>query len=675
MEDAEKLPILDSAFSSLDEFVLLEHAGKENLSDIFTQADFIITDLPHLFLAAENPIFRGLDKKESLLLINIRYQPQISFHFNFIPIKMKQPEVMIKNIQREMNLSFEDNALASSSGVYNTERKRWEEELFEISERNKIIVENAAVGIALISPPPQNRIIQANRMFSRLLAYKEDEIQGVYIDSLTHPEDTEIDKEIHNGLMDDGKKVFYFEKRVINKKGNIIWITGSAALIADTSGRPLYEILVIEDITDEKKREDERKELIAKLESAIEKEKISLKSAEETNVKLQFSNLQLRKTQNELKEALDKAEEAGRLKTEFLAIMSHELRTPLASLLGFSQLLCEDPDLAPKQKEFANYAYKSGQRLLNLLNSLIDISLLEAGKSAISCTEFDIEKLVEDLFILYKDKLAQKKLLFSHDLHQIQNIKSDPSRIRLILLNLIGNAIKFTEKGSVRLELESRPGGYLFSVSDTGIGVSPEKKKIIFEAFRQSEDPSRRRYEGAGLGLSVCKKLVETLDGEIWVEEAPEGGSLFRFYIPEALITEEAIPAPHITPAQSKQKTRILFAEDDNVNYLFFEEIMNTHSEEYEYKGFCNGQDLFDEYKSNPPYDVILLDIEMPVMNGIKCLEEIRKINQNIPVIAITAFAMSSDREKYISLGFTDYLSKPLKIKTFFDLIRKSVSS
>ena len=238
------------------------------------------------------------------------------------------------------------------------------------------------------------------------------------------------------------------------------------------------------------------------------------------------------KMSKELKESYCKLEEANGLKDEFLSIMSHELRTPLHAMLGFSQLMAMDNNLEEKHRKYVNIIYSSGEKLLKVLSDLIELSIMEAGGRKCDYSTFRIDSIIKDTFILLKDQFEQKNVEFIKNIYIDDVIYSDPIKLRQVLLNIVGNAIKFTESGKVEIKIVIEKECFLFEVSDTGIGIAEENLDIIFEKFRQEESGKTRKFGGAGLGLALSKKLVESLKGKIWVKSKKGFGSSFFFSIP-----------------------------------------------------------------------------------------------------------------------------------------------
>ena len=256
-------------------------------------------------------------------------------------------------------------------------------------------------------------------------------------------------------------------------------------------------------------------------------EKVQRKSIE---VEMAYARLQ--KTNWELEEALQTAEDANKAKVNFLAMMSHELRTPITGMMGFSEILVNDETLAANQKEYAHIIYGCGNRLLKVVSDLLEMSTMEAGKYEIKFQNLSLKELLEDIHILYANNFEKKRIEFSVNLNGIDGIVSDEIKLRHILLNLIGNAVKFTEEGNVSICVREEKGYYVFAIKDTGIGIPEHLRTSIFDMFMQAENVECRKYEGIGLGLTICKRLVEALGGIIWIDGDPDEGSTFLFKIP-----------------------------------------------------------------------------------------------------------------------------------------------
>lgn len=386
-----------------------------------------------------------------------------------------------------------------------------------------------------------------------------------------------------------------------------------------------------------------------------------------------------KKFENALKKAKELAIESDRLKTSFLATISHELRTPLNSIIGYSEIIDETLD---KQQiiDFAKTIYKNGNHLLTLIEDMLDISSMESGDIEIEKTHFNLRTFLSKIHQMLKGELQHQKkehleITMSYDFKTIdQDIFTDQQRLEKIFQNLINNAIKFTQQGKVEIGFSPPQDNRItFFVKDSGIGIPKEKHEMIFERFRQVEDSNTRKYSGTGLGLYVCKLIVERLDGKIWVTSEPGVGSVFYFSLPCFLHAQSLQVKEKVEPAIAESKelsgTTILVAEDESSNFFLVKSILTrAGAEVFQVE---NGRELLDYIEHQPAPDAILLDIKMPVMDGETALKKIRSTHENLLVIALTAYAMKGDREKYLRAGCDDYISKPVKKEKLLEVLLK----
>jgi PAS domain S-box-containing protein len=395
-----------------------------------------------------------------------------------------------------------------------------------------------------------------------------------------------------------------------------------------------------------------------------------------------FMDITVRKrTEEELRSTKDAAETASLAKSEFLANMSHEIRTPLNGILGMLQLL-QTTNQDDEQREYVLTAIRSSKRLASLLSDILDLSRIEAGKMSLREERFETKSLkdaVLDLFSIAAKEMGLE-LGFELNEHLPRVIMGDETRVRQILLNLVGNAIKFTLNGFVRVAAIPLPGGthevmrVLFTVSDSGIGIDDEQLSHIFEPFVQGESSYVRRYQGAGLGLSIVARLVKVLGGDIAVESEAETGTTFYLSIPFKLPPLHAAkPVPKAPAIESGAGLRILFAEDDSVTHLTIKRLLEKSG--HSVTVAVDGADAL-RILEQEQFDLILMDIQMPVMDGVEATREIRFKDRfatvrDIPIIAVTAYAMEGDRDKFLGIGMNDYISKPVDIEALKAVIAK----
>lgn len=375
---------------------------------------------------------------------------------------------------------------------------------------------------------------------------------------------------------------------------------------------------------------------------------------------------------SDLTKAKEQAEAYNQAKSEFLANMSHEIRTPLNGILGMLQLL-EVTSPTDEQKEFILAAIKSSRRLTKLLADILDISRIEAGKMQLVDAEFEIAALpgaIEELFNMeIREKGLNLEFNFAAELPPV--LVGDEARLRQILFNLVGNAIKFTEKGSVRVEAILAPSPIhdhsrvQFSVSDTGIGISKAKLQHVFEPFYQAENSYTRSYQGAGLGLSIVKRLVDIQSGDLSVTSEEGKGTTFTFTLAYKIAEKHSSDVPPANEERldaTPKHMRILLTEDEDVNLQACKWLLERFGHTV-----CtarNGQEAIQQL-SEQDFDLILMDIQMPIMNGIEATKAIRTSSSlgpktNVPIVAMTAYTMTGDKEKFLAAGMNDYISKPV---------------
>lgn len=382
----------------------------------------------------------------------------------------------------------------------------------------------------------------------------------------------------------------------------------------------------------------------------------------------------LQEVSRNLKRARDEAERANQAKSDFLATMSHEVRTPLNGILGMATLLIST-NMTLEQRRYAESLCSAGNVLLTLVNDILDFSKLEAGKLELAITEFDLAGLVNGVVEVLLPEARHKGVAISARVAPefSRAVTGDPDRVRQVLMNLVGNAVKFTQQGSVSIEVTSEPGeGQLaivqFKVVDTGIGISDEDRATIFERFTQADSASTHNFGGTGLGLAICRQLVEAMDGEIGVESAHGEGSTFQFSIPLGMGEDRAPVEPKAAKPTERHITdrlRILLAEDNAVNQMYIATLLRKVGHEVEIAE--DGVAALELLKSAGPrdFDVVLMDVHMPRMDGVEATRVIRALTDvrgEIPIVALTANAMKGDRETYLAAGMNGYVSKPIDV-------------
>ncbi|MEI6137832.1 MAG: ATP-binding protein [Mariniphaga sp.] len=430
-------------------------------------------------------------------------------------------------------------------------------------------------------------------------------------------------------LKENRDKVYDLEIRVVSKEGALVWIHHISSPIFNENGKYLGRRISNRDIT-------EKKKMIT-----------------------------------DLIKAKERAEESDRLMSSFLANMSHEIRTPMTGILGFTELL-KEPNLSVKeQMEFIRIIEISGTRMLNIINDIMSISKVESGQMEVYLSETNINTQIDYLYTFFKPEAEKKglQLFFKKTLSSQEAIlKTDKEKIYSILTNLVKNAIKFTPSGSIEFGYEKKDKYLEFFIKDTGPGIREEHKHFIFERFRQGSESLSRNYEGAGLGLTISKAFVEMLGGKIWVESTVGKGSIFYFTIPYiAQIEEKKLSKSSVSADNCIKKLKILIAEDNQISSILLGKVMGNFSKEV--LNVNNGIDAVEVCFSNPDIDLVLMDIQMPLMDGYEATRLIRKFNAEVVIIAQSAFALTGDQERAIAAGCNSYISKPIQQKHLTELI------
>jgi signal transduction histidine kinase/ActR/RegA family two-component response regulator/predicted negative regulator of RcsB-dependent stress response len=382
-------------------------------------------------------------------------------------------------------------------------------------------------------------------------------------------------------------------------------------------------------------------------------------------------NRYVRKTNRQLAIAKEQAERSEKYKQQFLANMSHEIRTPMHAISGMVKILKRNEHL-PTQKTFLNAMHTSSDNLVVILNDVLDLSKIEAGKLDIENIPMSPTAVIENVTQILKYKAEEKGLQLNYHIEEEvpDLIMGDPTRLNQVLINLAGNAIKFTEKGSVDLFLKKENDQLRFIIKDTGIGIPKEKAETIFGAFEQAKDSTSRHYGGTGLGLSISKQLVELQQGKIWVESEDGQGSTFYFEIPLVIAAADAMSQDIITEdklkmmASSLEGIRILLAEDNAFNQMIAQDDLSFYIEGVKIDLAENGALAVEKFNSGN-YDLILMDVQMPEMNGFEATQKIREREKlekrvvKIPIIAMTASLLKSEINNCYKAGMDDYIPKP----------------
>ena len=376
------------------------------------------------------------------------------------------------------------------------------------------------------------------------------------------------------------------------------------------------------------------------------------------------------------------AEAASHSKTHFLATMSHEMRTPLNAVIGFNNLLL-DLNLGPRERQLAELAQQSGESLLQLINDILDLSKIEAGHLELESLVFDPNAVVKEALAMVERQAADKGLALECEVTAPGGLRGDPSRLRQILVNLLGNAVKFTEQGRIVLRCwpvtgEGGAEWLRFEVADTGLGIDEALQARLFQPFTQAEASTPRRYGGTGLGLAICRELASLMGGSISLASAPGAGATFRVELPFAAVPVAEWPQPPAAalPASVSphRHCRVLLAEDNAVNQIMAREMLKRLGCQVDVVG--NGREAIEAW-AQQPYDLVFMDCDMPVLDGFEACREIRGQegrHRHTPVIAITAAAIAGDREKCLAAGMDDYLPKPVRLHEMKAVLERNLA-
>lgn len=506
-----------------------------------------------------------------------------------------------------------------------------EEATRESQEQFRTIFETAPVGMAVVDL--DGRFRNTNTAFRDMVGYSEAELALLPLDRLAHPDDADPGSLEGGGPSLQRPIVVRGESRYVRKGGEVVWVQKTTTVLHDPDGRPSSRLVMVEDITARKEAEEE------------------------------------------LRRAKVAAESANQAKSQFLASVSHEVRTPLTGILGMAELL-HGTTLSPEQRGYLEMLRASAGILLEIISELLDLSRIEAGKLTLSPTPFDPRRLLDETLRMLEPRARGKGLKLRGLTADTvpAHVVGDAVRFRQILVNLLDNALKFTDRGSVAASLDAaalEAGGIelRLTVTDTGIGIAADRQAAIFEPFAQANPSIARCYGGTGLGLAISARLAELMGGCLRVESAPGNGSSFHLTARMGIALEEApppkAPAP---PARSFQPLRVLLAEDNPINQRLVVSLLERHG--HRVVAASDGREALAAL-DHDSFDVVLLDLQMPEMDGFETTSAIRarerETGHRLPVVAMTASAMPADRDRCLAADMDAYLVKPFEAQ---DLLR-----
>lgn len=538
--------------------------------------------------------------------------------------------VLIISVRRQTRLELKYDRLQSTHKTSETEL----EKLLMIAREtvNSIIIAD------------KNGVIEwVNESFTRNTGFSLEDIKGTSGELLRKNMKTPFSDPKFFENFKSSREVIKYESLNFKKNGTPFWVLTHITPIFDENGELRKLIAIDSDITERKKAEDE------------------------------------------LKLAKELAEKSEKIKEEFLMNMSHEIRTPMNAVIGMSNLLM-NTNPSEKQKRYINAIRTAGDNLLNIINDILDFSKIEAGKIDIVNDDFNIRQLIQNVIETVRFKTDEKGLqLISKIADNVPEILvGDPYRLNQILMNLVGNAIKFTHEGNITIKTEiveilDDEIKLCFEVIDSGIGIPEDKLAVIFDSFTQASSDTTRKYGGTGLGLTIVKKLAKLMDGYVDVESTIGKGSNFKVFLPYSTNPEKIKQIKKHTKKveipENVAQISVLIAEDNEFNQIVAKESLENFSSKFKVDIADNGRIAIEKLNKNN-YDLILMDIQMPEMDGLETTKQIRKRldeKKNIPIVAMTAHAMTQDIEKSFKVGMDDYISKPFVVNVLVDKILKQL--
>jgi PAS domain S-box-containing protein len=552
-----------------------------------------------------------------------------------------------KGVQDYLTKDSINGSVLSRVICYAIERKEHERQLRTAEERYRTIFQNSAVAIMMADET--DRLISWNQLTEDLLGMDSSDLHLREVKSL-YPEDQW--QKIRNEHVKRKGMQHHLETQMIRKTGEIIDVDISLTVLTNTRGEATGTIGVVGDITERKEAETR------------------LKQAKEQAEQMSRELLEATTRANEM---AARAEAANAAKSQFLANMTHEIRTPMNAIIGFSDILAEQ-ELSSEQKGHVDLIRDSGRHLLGLINDILDLSKIEAGRFQIELRNCELAAVLDSVEAMMRTLAERKGLEFkvikSPDVPDLMN--TDSSRLRQCLVNLISNAIKFTQAGHVHVRVfldgERSDPCLRLDVEDTGIGIPFEKQEAVFEAFAQADGTTTRKYGGTGLGLTITKKLIGLLGGTVFLRSQPGQGSVFSLTMPAGFCPLDRPSAPDsstLEPVAEKTHRmqdaqfcgRVLVAEDVQTNQILIKLLLERMG--LDVTVVENGHEVVKEATENS-YDLILMDVQMPRMNGHEATRQLRCLGLRTPIVALTAHTMKEDRQECLAAGCDDYLTKPI---------------
>ena len=532
-------------------------------------------------------------------------------------------------------------------------------------ERFRSIAENSLAAVLILDPAL--RVVYANDEAVRITEFTPEELIGRDFLTLVDPKTVPLVRDYSTRRQRGEYAPSRYEFSIVRKDGATRLVECSADVIRDSSGNP-ETIMQFMDTTERHQAEEELKSSREIFEEAA-KNRENLETVVQERTK-------------ELEDAKQAADAASRAKSNFLAHMSHEIRTPINAIMGFSQLMQRDDTLAPQQRQHLDVINRSGEHLLALITDVLEMSKIEAGRTTMNPTTFSLRSLLEDLELMFRMRTDSKKLTFALEGlgHIPQYVEGDEGKLRQILINLLGNAVKFTETGGIVLRIqtcrEAAGSGIRLEaeVEDTGPGIPADELKDLFKPFQQARS-GRLMRSGTGLGLAICKEFVTLMGGDISVVSRVGKGSLFKFHVQlgqgEAGYAEKK-PESHrvkcLRPGQPVR--RILIADDEELNATFLSKLLGEIG--FETRQVTDGKKAIEEFQAWRPH-LILLDMRMPEMDGCEAARRIRASEggRDVKIVSVSASAFEENRQEALAAGADDFLTKPFREVVLFEKIER----
>ncbi len=623
-------------------------------------------------------------------LVNSAYQDSVKNKTQYsITHRLLMSDGGIKYVNEQCHSDYDTNGNPTRSlGTVQdiTHQIAAEKELRHERDFNKLLIDDSPAFIVTIDG--QGKLLMINQAMLNVLGYTEDEVVGKnYIATFVPEEDINVTTDSFKKLVANGQAATN-ENHVVAKDGTKRLIEWHGRPIMKTDGKFDFFFGVGIDITERKQAEEELISYRLNLEELVASRTAELSVAKEKAEKLNRSMLNI---MDDLKEARIQAEEAAQAKSTFLANMSHEIRTPMNAILGYSQLMSRDPTLSSVQQENLGTINRSGEHLLALINDVLDLSKLEAHRFTLTTVHFDLHRMLTDMELMFKVRTDAKKLQFSVEMNEDlpRYIFADQGKLRQMIINLLGNAVKFTETGKITLRAwvtDVEGLTLVIEIEDTGIGISKEDQGKIFQSFEQTARGATA--EGStGLGLAISLGYARLMEGDVTVISEEGKGCVFRIEIPaekgkEVAGTQTADVRRVVGLAPGQSVPTIMAVDDKETNRGLLVKILNSVGF-HKVQEAANGREALDTLENMQP-DCILMDIKMPVMDGYEAISEIRNPKsdlycvcsvdpsiQNIPIIAVSASVFEEDREKIIAAGADDFIRKPFQESEIFKSIRR----